>query len=86
VGGVREKIHAARRMRLSTIILPKDNQKDLVKISRQELNNLDIRLVDSMDEVLDIALKPSQDSPTKSTRKQKKKESRKTSNVATSQS
>ncbi len=86
VGGVREKIHAARRMRLSTIILPQDNQKDLVKISRQELNNLDIRLVDSMDDVLEIALKPSQVSTTKSAKKRSKKESRKAASVATSQS
>jgi ATP-dependent Lon protease len=58
VGGVREKIHVAHRLKLNVVILPKKNQKDLDEIPRHILNALDIRLVDSMDEVLAIALKP----------------------------
>jgi len=58
VGGVREKIHVAHRLKLNVVIMPKKNQKDLDEIPRHILNALDIRLVDSMDEVLAIALKP----------------------------
>jgi ATP-dependent Lon protease len=58
IGGIREKIHVAHRLNLSIVILPKKNQKDLNEIPRHILNALDIRLVDTMDEVLEIALKP----------------------------
>lgn len=58
IGGVREKIHVAHRLDLRVVILPKKNQKDLEEIPRHIRNTLDIRLVETMDEVLDIALKP----------------------------
>jgi ATP-dependent Lon protease len=58
IGGVREKLHVAHRLDLKTIILPTRNKKDLEEIPRRILNKLDLILVDTMDEVLDIALKP----------------------------
>jgi ATP-dependent Lon protease len=58
IGGVREKIHAARRLRLDAVIIPAKNQKDLTKISRKELHNLNVILVEEMSEVLDQALLP----------------------------
>jgi ATP-dependent Lon protease len=58
IGGIREKIHVAHRLNLNIVILPKKNQKDLDEIPRHILNALDIRLVETMDEVLEIALKP----------------------------
>ncbi len=57
IGGVREKLHVAHRLDLTTVILPSKNIKDLEEIPRRILNKLDIRLVDTMDEVLGIALK-----------------------------
>ncbi len=57
IGGIREKIHVAHRLNLRVLILPKHNQKDLKEIPRHILNALDIRLVETMDEVLAIALK-----------------------------
>ena len=56
VGGVKEKVLAAHRANLKTIILPKDNEKDLADIPKAVLDSLDLYMVDTMDEVLKIAL------------------------------
>ena len=56
IGGVKEKVLAAHRAGLKTIILPKDNEKDLADIPKNVLDTLDIYLVDNMDEVLKVAL------------------------------
>jgi ATP-dependent Lon protease len=58
VGGVRDKVLAAYRLKLKTVVLPVKNEKDLVELPRQAKSALDIRLVQHMDEVLDIALLP----------------------------
>ena len=47
---------AAHRAGLKTIILPKDNEKDLAEIPKAVLDTLDLYMVDSMDEVLKTAL------------------------------
>jgi ATP-dependent Lon protease len=56
IGGVKEKVLAAHRAGLKTIILPKDNEKDLADIPKNVLDTLDLYLVDNMDEVLKVAL------------------------------
>ena len=56
IGGVKEKLLAAHRMGLRTIILPKDNEKDLAEIPQEILSSLKIHFVEIMDEVLQIAL------------------------------
>jgi ATP-dependent Lon protease len=56
IGGVKEKVLAAHRAGVTTIILPKDNEKDLADIPRNVLDVLNVYLVDTMDEVLRIAL------------------------------
>ena len=56
IGGVKEKVLAAHRAGLKTIILPKDNEKDLADIPKAVLDVLELHLVESMDEVLTIAL------------------------------
>ena len=56
VGGVKEKILVAHRAGLKAIVLPKDNEKDLAEIPKDVLDSLDLHLVDTMDEVLRIAL------------------------------
>ena len=56
IGGVKEKVLAAHRAGVKTIILPKDNEKDLADIPKPVLDVLDLHLVESMDEVLKIAL------------------------------
>jgi ATP-dependent Lon protease len=56
IGGVKEKVLGAHRAGLKTIILPRDNEKDLADIPKNVLDTLDIYMVDVMDEVLKIAL------------------------------
>jgi ATP-dependent Lon protease len=56
IGGVKEKVLAAHRSGLTTIIVPKDNEKDLADIPKNVLDTLNVYMVESMDEVLRIAL------------------------------
>jgi ATP-dependent Lon protease len=56
VGGVKEKVLAAHRAGLKTIVLPRDNEKDLADIPKVVLDSLKLYMVDTMDEVLGIAL------------------------------
>ncbi|MFC1614873.1 endopeptidase La, partial [Gemmatimonadota bacterium] len=56
VGGLNEKSVAALRAGVNTVIWPKQNEKDLDDLPQEVREGLDIRLVDSMDEVLEIAL------------------------------
>jgi ATP-dependent Lon protease len=56
IGGVKEKLLAAHRMGLRTIVLPKDNEKDLAEIPQEIFSSLTIHAVETMDEVLQIAL------------------------------
>ena len=56
IGGVKEKVLAAHRANLKTVILPKDNEKDLADIPESVLDAVDLHLVDTMDEVLKLAL------------------------------
>ncbi len=56
IGGVKEKLLAAHRMGLRTVLLPKDNEKDLAEIPPEILSSLTLHFVETMDEVLQIAL------------------------------
>jgi ATP-dependent Lon protease len=56
IGGVKEKLLAAHRFGLRTIILSKENEKDLVDIPDEVREELTIHTVDHLDEVLEIAL------------------------------
>ncbi len=58
VGGVKEKVMAARRARIKNIILPQHNEKDLVDIPKKALGDLNIFLVDNMQQVFDHVLLP----------------------------
>jgi ATP-dependent Lon protease len=58
IGGVKEKVLAAHRMGISTIILPRENEKDLADIPKNVAEALEIELVDHVDDVLKIALAP----------------------------
>ena len=54
--GVKEKVIAAHRAGLKTIILPKENKKDLEDVPKEVLHDLKFKFVSHMDEVLEIAL------------------------------
>jgi len=56
IGGVKEKVLAAHRAGIKTIIVPKDNEKDLADIPKSVLDVLNLYMVQTMDEVLKIAL------------------------------
>lgn len=56
VGGVREKVLAAHRAGITTILLPTKNQKDLIEVPAPVLEQLRIVFVEHMDEVLKEAL------------------------------
>jgi ATP-dependent Lon protease len=58
IGGVKEKVLAARAARITTIVLPKMNKRDVTQISPRILHGLTFRYVENMDEVLAIALMP----------------------------
>jgi len=56
IGGVKEKLLAAHRAGVTTILLPKDNEKDLTDIPKNVLDSMSVHLVETMDEVLRTAL------------------------------
>jgi ATP-dependent Lon protease len=56
IGGVREKLLAAHRGNIATVILPKENRKDLKDVPRRVLQSLHLVLVEHMDEVLRAVL------------------------------
>lgn len=56
VGGIKEKLLAARRHKIMNVILPADNEKDLVDIPDYARNDLNIHFVRHMQEVIDIML------------------------------
>jgi len=56
IGGLKEKMLAAHRNGITTVLIPKDNRKDLREIPRRVLKGLRVVLVDHMDDVLREAL------------------------------
>ncbi|MGB7393770.1 MAG: endopeptidase La [Pricia sp.] len=56
VGGIKEKILAAKRARIKEIILCKDNEKDILEIKADYLKGLTFHYVTDMHEVVDIAI------------------------------
>ena len=56
VGGIKEKVLAAHRAGLRTVIIPRRNEKDLDDLPPHVRDDIEIILVDRVDEVLDIAL------------------------------
>jgi len=60
IGGLNEKVVAATRAGVKTVIIPKQNEKDLKELPDYVRQGVEFRLVETMDEVLEIALKPSE--------------------------
>ena len=58
VGGIREKVLAAHRAGLTTVIMPRKNLKDLVDVPKKARSDLNIVPVSHIDEVLEAALLP----------------------------
>lgn len=57
IGGVKEKVLAARRAGITKVLLPKDNERDIEDIPENVRKKIDFVFVSHMDEVLEHALK-----------------------------
>jgi len=77
IGGLKEKVLAAHRAGLKTMVLPKKNKKDMVEIPKRVMRDLDLILVDHIDQVLDVALLPPVELP-RSARKSSRRRSSQT--------
>jgi ATP-dependent Lon protease len=56
VGGIKDKVLAAFRAGITEVLLPRENEKDLEEIPDEVRDALEVHLIDSMDDVLRIAL------------------------------
>ena len=56
IGGLKEKLLAAHRATIPIVIIPEENKKDLAEIPKNILDNIEIKTVKTVDEVLKIAL------------------------------
>ncbi|AGC50219.1 endopeptidase La [Lawsonia intracellularis] len=56
IGGLREKLLAASRAEVTTVIVPRENEKDLKEVPEEILKALHIQFVEHIDEVLPLAL------------------------------
>jgi ATP-dependent Lon protease len=56
IGGLKEKLLAALRAGIKTVILPKDNEKDLAEVPANIRTEMTLHFVDEMDQVLKLAL------------------------------
>jgi ATP-dependent Lon protease len=57
IGGVKEKLLGAHRAGITTVVLPRDNEADLEDLPQEVLRQLEIHVVETVDEVLPIALR-----------------------------
>jgi ATP-dependent Lon protease len=82
IGGVREKVLAAHRAGLKTVIIPERNLKDLVDVPKKVRDDLKIVPVLHMDQVLEVALHPPFEKPNRSKWAQVKKEEKESESEA----
>src|SRR6202035_1603846 len=68
VGGIKEKVLAARRAGIKTIIMPRRNERDLEDIPEELRRELKMHFVDTVDEVLALALRSPDEAPVVETR------------------
>jgi len=66
VGGIKEKVLAAKRAGIEQVILPKKNEKDIKEITGEALDGIDVTYVERVDQVIDLVLDDKQiDDPAK---------------------
>jgi ATP-dependent Lon protease len=58
VGGIKEKVLAAKRAGLNKVILPERNQKDLEDVPANVKNDMEFFFIKRVDEVIDLAVNP----------------------------
>lgn len=57
VGGIKEKVLAARRAGIKTVVMPKRNEKDLADVTEDVKMSLEFHFVEKIDEVIELVLK-----------------------------
>jgi ATP-dependent Lon protease len=60
VGGIKEKVLAAKRAGIEQVILPKKNEKDIKEITGEALDGIDVTYVERVDQVIDLVLEKEQ--------------------------
>ncbi len=60
VGGIKEKVLAAKRAGIEQVILPKKNEKDVKEITGEALEGIEVTYVDRVDQVIDLVLEEKQ--------------------------
>ena len=63
IGGVKEKVLAARQAKISNVILPRLNRRDVAQIGARILHGMTFHYVETMDDVLSVALLPAAEPP-----------------------
>ena len=56
IGGLQEKVLAAKKVGIQTVVLPKENEKDLNEIPEEIKENMEFVLAETMEDVLKAAL------------------------------
>ena len=56
IGGVKEKVLAAKRAGITTILIPEDNRKDVEEIKEEYIEGITLHYVRTNEEVLELAL------------------------------
>jgi len=77
VGGIKEKVLAARRAGITRVILPRENQKDFPDLPKEVLEEIRFELVDTVEQAVDIALPGLRDNHRKSSPNHAAKQRRK---------
>jgi ATP-dependent Lon protease len=75
IGGLKEKLLAALRGGIETVLIPEDNCKDLIEIPKNITQHLDIRPVKWIDDVLAVALQHMPELPNEEAMVNKEKKS-----------
>ncbi|NQV42111.1 MAG: endopeptidase La [Candidatus Marinimicrobia bacterium] len=65
IGGIREKVMAANRAGLTTVILPKKNEADLVELPERVKKEMEFKFVEQISDVIELALEPAHKKPAK---------------------
>ncbi len=65
VGGIKAKVMAAARAGVTTVLLPRRNEKDLIEVPQEVLEKLEIVSIDSIDEALERALEGAATAPSR---------------------
>ncbi len=81
IGGLKEKLLAALRSGIKTVIIPEENRKDLVDLPKNITSKLDIKPVQWIDEVLQIALLHAPEPIKETGRESKLKQRKKTTSI-----